>query len=737
MSVHEHEGDNGNGRQENIAPTPPANVRVGWVYELSKVELARHLRQFQLDTRGTVDEMRRRFVQFIRRGHETELVDDPLIEDEIDPERQSVSLSDKRTYIESIRKTGLCFDGTSDPISFLEKLDEIQGGYEIPLEQVLLALPIMLKGKALLWFRLCHEEWKSFDEFLADFKLQFVSVDYKFRLQEEIRTRTQGSKEKGKEFILALRTLMRRCGGFWDNDVLDIIYRNLRPDYKVYIRRKDFSTVRDLIRLVDEFEDLQRSSALYKPPPTQVHAYVSDTAYQPAKSSGHVSSKQVAVLGSDTEVQRQRVVGKTSGTKSKLNSRVPDSHARTIVCWKCGRSGHMRRECRMPAKIRCFNCGKEGVLSKDCSCRRPRNVNCCLGAERSVRKPAAKFYKNDDWEKWLKHVRGVMCTPLQKSVSENRMFVNVEIFNNSFQALIDTGACVSYIGNEVAEFLQGKGVRPKKITGRSSAALADGSVVPVKECFEFPFAVQGVDYAGNWCLVPSLTSVMIIGMDMLESMGARIDVVKRRITFGKPEVSVQHAVVAPLHKLEVSHVKGKVNKVSDALSRGPVRSKGDGHGSMMLQKGSVNCRWYNCRGEAVQDDPEKYPDYRSKKDPLYEHVSCISSDISDLQSPTRRTNSLSFESLRLEGKDELPILKPSIWDESSSVPLSRVSREFQMGCPVPRFKKPLQPSVKRKRKPKIFIPLPGGKKLRVTVEQAIHLGMIPEGKSSSWRDDQS
>lgn len=44
---------------------------------------------------------------------------------------------------------------------------------------------------------------------------------------------------------------------------------------------------------------------------------------------------------------------------------------RPHLCWRCGNTGHTRRECRSPGRLFCSRCGRCEILSRDCPCPRP------------------------------------------------------------------------------------------------------------------------------------------------------------------------------------------------------------------------------------------------------------------------------------------------------------------------------------------------------------------------------
>lgn len=69
-----------------------------------------------------------------------------------------------------------------------------------------------------------------------------------------------------------------------------------------------------------------------------------------------------------------------SGDKSvrsrftKHQSQSPrDEHS--IKCYRCGRAGHMSRECTVTKNKKCNNCGKEGHFAKMCKTKRMHKVN--------------------------------------------------------------------------------------------------------------------------------------------------------------------------------------------------------------------------------------------------------------------------------------------------------------------------------------------------------------------------
>lgn len=76
------------------------------------------------------------------------------------------------------RKLGVQFDD-KDPWGFLEQVEELRVGYGFSDHQLLLRLPELLKGDALLWLRNLRENWNDWADFLADFKTTYFLPRYR------------------------------------------------------------------------------------------------------------------------------------------------------------------------------------------------------------------------------------------------------------------------------------------------------------------------------------------------------------------------------------------------------------------------------------------------------------------------------------------------------------------------------------------------------------------------------
>lgn len=203
-------------------------------------------------------------------------------------------------------------------------------------------------------------------------------------VEEEIRKKTQGFQEKISEYIIAIQTLMRRHGGSDEREQLERIYENLRPEYKLYIRRRDFNTLPELMEIGEEFEVTQMVNSTFLAPPTPSQSLVPETAF----AGGH---QKVAKQGSNPPARSREVLNAVKPTTEPIkpagkgysrpaySAQDPNAYRRENVCWNCGTRGHLRRHCKQERKLFCSHCGKTGVLSRACTCQNQGNEDHRLG----------------------------------------------------------------------------------------------------------------------------------------------------------------------------------------------------------------------------------------------------------------------------------------------------------------------------------------------------------------------
>ncbi|KAL7723798.1 hypothetical protein ACLKA6_008699 [Drosophila palustris] len=132
------------------------------------------------------------------------------------------------------------FDGQTDPLEFLETLQERAITYDIDIDRMPEVMSEIFVDKAARWFLgsgLRDGSWSDFRDGFVGF---FLPPDYLERLEEEIRSRRQRNGEGFKDFLIDIK-----------------VYENAAPEYKLYVRRQDFSTLSQLTRMAAEYESIR------------------------------------------------------------------------------------------------------------------------------------------------------------------------------------------------------------------------------------------------------------------------------------------------------------------------------------------------------------------------------------------------------------------------------------------------------------------------------------------------
>jgi hypothetical protein len=301
-----------------------------WIQNLRREQLEAVAQSYQLDITGTVDDIRRRV-----RRHVLTMPTQNQPPDNAEPGPANptlpVAANDGPSHskvMNQIRKWGCHFDGR-DPLSFLERIAELQEEYRYTDDQMKAGLPELLKGDALAWYRNERDDWETWADFTNALRRQYLPRRYQAKLVREIQERRQQPKEPYAKYATALQTMMRRAGGFTQAEKVDRLYENLRAEYKLYVRLTDATDLADLAEQAAEYEDITKAQE------------------------------------AETRTEKHKV--NTATTAESM------PYDRANTCWRCKQRGHDRFNCKRPARKFCSQCGKDGVLTKDCH-PRPGNA---------------------------------------------------------------------------------------------------------------------------------------------------------------------------------------------------------------------------------------------------------------------------------------------------------------------------------------------------------------------------
>ncbi|XP_043064078.1 uncharacterized protein LOC122320067 [Drosophila ficusphila] len=158
---------------------------------------------------------------------------------------------------EKIHKWNLRFDGSADPLALIAALEEKMTTYRINPEEIPRALSEILEGPAAQWFRTCYLHSASWRTFRKEFLDLFLPPRYFESLVDEIRTRVQMKGESFKTYLIELMTKMQQAG-YREGEELYRAYENMAPEYRLYIKRSEFMTLKQLTCMATEYESVKQ-----------------------------------------------------------------------------------------------------------------------------------------------------------------------------------------------------------------------------------------------------------------------------------------------------------------------------------------------------------------------------------------------------------------------------------------------------------------------------------------------
>uniref|UniRef100_T1GJZ2 Retrotransposon gag domain-containing protein n=1 Tax=Megaselia scalaris TaxID=36166 RepID=T1GJZ2_MEGSC len=157
-----------------------------------------------------------------------------------------------------VRKWDFSFNGTGNgytAVNFLERIEEHAVNYQIPPHHLITVLSVLVKGEAEDWYRCNKHMWLSWEDCKEHFKLFFVPARTRAQMVDDVRAYKQGQNQPFKKYVIAMQKLMRYVPEMSEEEQLDRIYRNLGKEFTLYIKRSEFSSISELMRLGEEHEE--------------------------------------------------------------------------------------------------------------------------------------------------------------------------------------------------------------------------------------------------------------------------------------------------------------------------------------------------------------------------------------------------------------------------------------------------------------------------------------------------
>ena len=119
---------------------------------------------------------------------------------------------------------------------------------------------------------------------------------------------------------------------------------------------------------------------------------------------------------------------------------------------------------------------------------------------------------------------------------DNRPHVAVTLFGTVYDALLDTGAVSTFIGQEVATVLRQRNVAPVSAP-QVRIRMAHGDIVPSAGTYNLEMKIGDVPVTVRAAVFPTLTTAMVLGMDFLHANAIAIDIPRRVMRCHRPTCS--------------------------------------------------------------------------------------------------------------------------------------------------------------------------------------------------------
>lgn len=244
----------------------------------------------------------------------------------------------------------------------------------------------LFTGSAKSWFMsgVENEDFTSWEQLKEELKREFLSPDHDHTCELRAGARRQGPRERFQDYYLEMQTIFNAfTKPMTERKKFDIVFRNMRADYKGLAVSKDIDNLADLKRFGRKLD----ATYWFKYQPTtndnhpraktaqvnEVHTGAKPkTKRRPENDNRKTRHFYNTSLRSRSSGEDEKPVGRNekdrqnsvnSGLTTLLNTYQPPKEG---YCFNCRLKGHHARDCTRPKHKYCLRCGFHNVETATC-----------------------------------------------------------------------------------------------------------------------------------------------------------------------------------------------------------------------------------------------------------------------------------------------------------------------------------------------------------------------------------
>ncbi|XP_062701913.1 uncharacterized protein LOC109420663 [Aedes albopictus] len=282
-------------------------------------------------------------------------------------------------------------DGGQGLMRFIKEVDFYAKSENISEKELFRSAIHLFAGAAKIWFMAGVEngDFSTWKDLVSEMKREFLSPDHDHVSEFRAIERKQRPKEKFQDFFFDLQKLFNSLTKpISERKKFEIVFRNLRADYKGYVVAANIDNLADLKpfgrkldatfwykyenRNTEENASKNRNQVgemkVNAKPKSAGSVSRPDKPRSDQKPPSKVEEEKVAKQPSSANQQGDESQGQSSSGVDKGLQAILEKYTppKPGVCYNCRLSGHHQADCDRPKHKFCFRCGFFNFDTKNC-----------------------------------------------------------------------------------------------------------------------------------------------------------------------------------------------------------------------------------------------------------------------------------------------------------------------------------------------------------------------------------